>query len=137
MLLCWILAAAAMVLVVVSFAGGRRGRLSLGHATAWMLIALSVLAASVAGLVVPALLRATVPAFFALLVAVMALAAAGVSHSAALTRLDGRMREMAQAMALLQTQVDPGRGTEAADRGRPEREKGDEPSGAGRRSVTG
>jgi len=103
MLLGWILAAGAAGLAAVAFFWGRAGRLSLGHTTAWLLLAACLLFAGVAAGVRPEIARGP-SALLALLVAVAAMIVVALAHAAALTRLDERVRRLAQEVALLRAQ---------------------------------
>ncbi len=101
MLAFWLLVAGGAALAALGFAWGRSGRLSMGHATVWLLLGL--LLAGV-GLLAALTARDHEPhpaAWFALSLLVLAFAATGIAHAAALTRLDQRVRGLAQEVALL------------------------------------
>jgi len=133
MLLGWVLAAGALCLAGVAFCWGRAGRLSLGHATAWLLIAVCLLLAAVIAWVRPALAGAGSSAFVALLVVTAGLVIVALAHAAALTRLDERVRRLAQEVALLRAESSVGQAGSggASARSSPAQRANGGPAGSG------
>ncbi|MCK4413918.1 MAG: DUF2304 family protein [Candidatus Eisenbacteria sp.] len=113
-----------VAMIVLAAAQGRAGRLSMGHAAAWFWVGLgALLLALVATLLEPV---DAVLAYAGLLWAVGASIGFGMAHARAQTRLDERVKSLAQEIALLKGGAEqargPSPGAEAAggtdDRGR-------------------
>jgi hypothetical protein len=106
------LAGLACALAAVGLARG--SRLSLGHGVAWFLIGLLLLAGGI-GLYLASGARGT--AWLAAAVTGLAIAlllVVGLAHATALTRLDERVRRLAQEVALLREVLAGDAGTPAA-----------------------
>jgi hypothetical protein len=100
MLVSWILALGAVCLAGLSLWWGRAGRLSPGHTTAWLLLGVGLFLAVLLIRILPGVFGREA-AWVALLLAVVGVTAFALAHAVALTRLDERVRSLAQEVALL------------------------------------
>ena len=102
MLLLWGFAAVGLVIALVALLSARAGRLSTGHGTAWALAGVVLL---VAGALLGWLGRAragfTTGGSIALTLALALGCAFGVAHAISLSRLNERVKRLAQEVALL------------------------------------
>jgi len=102
MLFLWGIAAVGFVIALVAMLSARAGRLSVGHGTAWALAGLALLVAGVLlGWIARATATFTTGSAVALTVALALGCTFGVAHAISLTRLNERVKRLAQEVALL------------------------------------
>jgi hypothetical protein len=115
MLLLWGIAAVGFSIALVAVLSARAGRLSVGHGTAWALAGVALL---IAGVGLGRLGRAhagfTAGGAIGLTLALALGGAFGVVHAIALSRLNERVKRLAQEVALLRVAAGPSDGDRVA-----------------------
>jgi hypothetical protein len=121
MLLLWGIAAVGFVIALVALLSARAGRLSVGHGTAWALAGVALLiAGALLGWVGRAGAGFTTGGAIALTLALGLGGAFGVAHAISISRLNERVKRLAQEVALLRAGGPGGADRAAGEAGAPE-----------------
>lgn len=108
MLLFWGIAAVGFAIALVAVLAARAGRLSVGHGTAWALAGVALLIAGILlGWLGRAPARWTSGGAVGLTLALALGGAFGVAHAISLSRLNERVKRLAQEVALLRAAAGP------------------------------